>query len=128
MKLLFDTHTFIWWDSEPERLPADLLALCQDPTHRLILSVASVWEMQIKLQLGKLALKKPLAELIADQQEANGVEVLPVTLEHVLALDRLPAHHRDPFDRLLISQTLVEDTLLLTRDPAIVLYDVETRW
>jgi PIN domain nuclease of toxin-antitoxin system len=90
--------------------------------------VASVWEMQIKLQLGKLALKKPLAELIADQQEANGVEVLPVTLEHVLALDRLPAHHRDPFDRLLISQTLVEDTLLLTRDPAIVLYDVETRW
>ena len=128
MKLLFDTHTFIWWDSEPEKLPADLLALCQDPTHRLILSVASVWEMQIKLQLGKLALKKPLAELIADQQEANGVEVLPVTLEHVLALDRLPAHHRDPFDRLLISQTLVEDTLLLTRDPAIVLYDVETRW
>lgn len=98
MKLLLDTHAFIWWDSEPEKLSARSLAACQDTTNEILLSVASVWEMQIKQQLGKLKLNSPLAEIVANQQKTNGLEILSVSLEHVLALDRLPSHHKDPFD------------------------------
>jgi PIN domain nuclease of toxin-antitoxin system len=84
--------------------------------------------MQIKLQLGKLTLRKPLTELVASQQETNGLKVLPVALEHVLSLRRLPAHHRDPFDRLLVCQALVEEAPLLSGDPKIARYEVEIRW
>lgn len=102
MKALLDTHVFIWWDSAPDKLSPRARAVCQAWTNLLLLSVASAWEMQIKLQLGKLQLRLPLAEVIADQQQTNTIHVLPVALEHVLALQGLPAHHKDPFDRLLI--------------------------
>lgn len=128
MKLLFDTHTFIWWDSEPGKLPSTVLDLCNDPQNTLLLSVASVWEMQIKSQLGKFELERPLGELIEGQLNANAIEILPISLEHVLGLDDLPLHHRDPFDRLLISQTLVEKAVLLTRDALIGQYDVPIQW
>jgi len=124
MKLLFDTHAFIWWDSEPSRLSSRVLALCQDRTNSLYLSVASVWEMQIKSQLGKLKLNTPLDELVRRQQEVNGVELLPVLLDHVLTLRDLPSHHRDPFDRLLIAQTVVENATLVTHDPLVAKYPV----
>lgn len=77
MKILLDTHTFIWWDSEQTKLPATVLHLCQDQTNTLILSVASVWEMQIKHQLGKLTLKLSLAEIIEAQQHTNNYEDSP---------------------------------------------------
>jgi PIN domain nuclease of toxin-antitoxin system len=75
--------------------------MCQDTENLLLLSVASVWEMQIKLQLGKPKLVLPLSELVIGQQQINKIEVLAVKLKRVLALDRLPSHHKDPFDRLL---------------------------
>jgi len=128
MKLLLDTHTFIWWDSEPDKLSPPALALCQDRTNRLLLSVASVWEMQIKLQLGKLQLTLPLAEMIKGQQQHNGLAVLPITLAHVLALQNLPPHHKDPFDRLLIAQANVEDATLVSRDPLFSTYPVKVLW
>ncbi|MBU4397702.1 MAG: type II toxin-antitoxin system VapC family toxin, partial [Planctomycetes bacterium] len=90
----------------------------------LYLSVASVWEMQIKSQLGKLKLNTPLDELVRRQQEVNGVELLPVLLDHVLTLRDLPSHHRDPFDRLLIAQTVVENATLVTHDPLVAKYPV----
>jgi PIN domain nuclease of toxin-antitoxin system len=95
MKLLLDTHTFIWWDSEPARLSPQALALCQDRQNVLLLSVVSIWEMQIKLRLGKLRLALPLKEIIETQQQTNSIEILPVTLAHVLALENLPAYHKD---------------------------------
>lgn len=128
MKLLLDTHTFIWWDSEPAKLSPQALALCQDPQNSLLLSVASVWEMQIKLQLGKLRLTLPLAELIESQQRANNLEILPVLLAHVLALQHLPAHHKDPFDRLLIAQANVEDVALVSNDPMFPKYTDKVLW
>ena len=128
MKLLLDTHTFIWWDSEPSRLSSQALSLCQNQENTLLLSVASVWEMQIKLQLGKLSLKLPLAEVIESQRQANGVEVLPIRLEHVLTLEKLPAHHKDPFDRLLIAQAQVEDVVLVSGDPVFTRYPVKVIW
>jgi PIN domain nuclease of toxin-antitoxin system len=96
MKLLLDTHTFIWWDSEPARLSPQALALCQDRANTVLLSVASVWEMQIKLQLGKLKLNLPLAEVIESQQQTNNIEVLPVTLTHVLALGKFACSSQRP--------------------------------
>jgi len=125
MKLLFDTHAFIWWDSDPSKLSPRILALCQDRSNLLLLSVASAWEIQIKQQLGKLELEAPLAELVQRQREVNGVEVLPVLLDHVLALHNMPPHHRDPFDRILIAQALAENATLVTNDPVIAKYSVE---
>jgi len=128
MKLLLDTHTFIWWDSEPAKLSPRVLALCQDRTNSLLLSVASIWEMQIKLQLGKLKLNLPLVEIIESQQQRNNIEVLPVALAHVLALQNLPPHHKDPFDRLLMAQANVEGATLLCNDPVFAKYAVNTLW
>ncbi len=128
MKLLLDTHTFIWWDSEPAKLSFQALALCQDRQNVLLLSVVSVWEMQIKLQLGKLRLTLPLREIIETQRHTNNVEILPITLAHVLALEHLPTHHKDPFDRLLVAQAIVEEAVLVSADPNIVKYAVQVVW
>jgi PIN domain nuclease of toxin-antitoxin system len=128
MKLLFDTHTFIWWDSEPNKLSEQVLSLCQNPENELLLSVVSVWEMQIKHQLQKLELRLPLAELIHEQCERNSIQILSIELNHVLALDNLPAHHKDPFDRLLIAQANAEDILLISGDPVFSQYAVNRVW
>ncbi len=128
MNLLLDTHAFIWWHSEPENLSDRVLAACQDVTNTLALSVASVWEMQIKAQLGKLQLTKPLSEIIQHQQEQNQLQLLPVTLPIVLALDDLPMHHRDPFDRLLIAQAKVDQFVLVSNDSQFKQYPVSLFW
>jgi len=128
MKLLLDTHTFIWWDSEPQRLSQQVLNMCQDPENVLLASVASLWEMQIKLQLGKLELNKPLAELVSGQQEVNKIDILDVKLEHVLSLAKLPSHHKDPFDRLLIAQADIEEAILVSKDQIFTEYEVKVVW
>ncbi|HWP49701.1 MAG TPA: type II toxin-antitoxin system VapC family toxin [Candidatus Limnocylindrales bacterium] len=128
MKLLLDTHTFIWWDSEPSKLSPQALVLCQDRGNSVLLSVASVWEMQIKLQLDKLRLTLPLAEMIESQQQTNNIEVLPITLTHVLTLGELPSHHKDPFDRLLIAQAKVEGAVLVSKDPIFAMYSIQVLW
>lgn len=128
MKFLLDTHTFIWWDSEPTRLSQKILVQFQDRRNILLLSVASIWEMQIKLQLGKLSLKLPLAELVETQQRTNGIELLPIDLAHILALEGLPNHHKDPFDRLLIAQANVENAILVSNDPIFASYPVRLDW
>jgi len=128
MKLLLDTHVFIWWDSEPARLSPQVLALCQDRANTVLLSVASVWEMQIKSQLGKLKLSLPLTEVIESQERINNIKVLPITLAHVLALQNLPAHHKDPFDRLLIAQADIEGAILVSGDPILAKYPAKLLW
>src|SRR2546421_6668031 len=122
MRLLLDTHIFIWWADEPERLSSNALAALEDGTNDLILSVVSIWEIQLKIQLGKLKLSQPLIELVESQQETNGLQVLPLELPHVLALDTLPLHHKDPFDRLLIAQSIVADLTLVTADNKLSAY------
>ncbi len=128
MKLLLDTHTFIWWDSSPQKLSRKALALCQNLDNNLLLSIASIWEIQIKLQLGKLSLNLPLPELIESQQQTNNIELLPIDLTHVLTLDSLPNHHKYPFDRLLISQAIVEDAVLVSGDSILANYPVKIEW
>ena len=116
MRLLLDTRAFIWWDEDPTRLGLAAQKACFDPTTRLVLSVVSVWEIQLKVMLGKLGLAKPLRQMINDQVQQNGLEILTINLEHVLNLDALPSLHKDPFDRLLVAQAITEGCSLATHD------------
>ena len=127
MKLLLDTHAFIWWDSDPSRLSAPARAALHDPNSEVWLSVVSAWEMQIKAQLGRLALRLPLAQIVT-QQQANGVQVLSVSLDHVLAVEQLPTVHKDPFDRLLAAQANTEGAKLVSADRVFANYPVQVLW
>ncbi|MBC6432321.1 type II toxin-antitoxin system VapC family toxin [Nostoc sp. HG1] len=123
MKVLLDTHIFIWWDSEPDKLSPNILSLLQRTDTKLYVSVVSLWEIQIKSQLGKLTLSQSLED-IYDSQNKNGISFLSVIPAHVLNLNTLPLHHKDPFDRMLISQALVEGLTLISIDQIFKLYEV----
>lgn len=128
MKLLLDTHAFMWWHSEPNYIPKSTLALLQDPSHEVILSVVSLWEMQIKIQLGKLTLRDDLELMLKIQQEQNNISLISVTLPHILELKNLPLHHKDPFDRMLIAQSKVENATLISRDSVFKSYQCSLIW
>jgi PIN domain nuclease of toxin-antitoxin system len=127
VRLLLDAHSFIWWDGASARLSAAAFSACKDAANQLFLSAASVWEMQIKVQAGKLTLSLPLSTIVG-QQRASGVSILPIDAEHVLELANLPMAHKDPFDRLLIAQARIEGMTLVTRDPVFAQYPVATLW
>ena len=127
MNLLLDTHTFIWWDINPANLSPRALSALRDPANTKWISVVSIWEMVIKNQRGKLTLHQPLSQIVA-QQQANGLQVLVVSLAHVLAVEGLPPIHKDPFDRLLVAQTNVEAAELVTVDPIFAHYPVKVLW
>ncbi len=128
LDLLFDTHSFIWWADEPMKLSRAALAALEDEDNRLFVSDVSIWEMQIKVQLGKMKLKLPLEDLIESQQRDNEVKILPIKTEHILALDGFPFHHKDPFDRLLIAQSKVENLMLVTLDSDFPPYGAKLLW
>jgi PIN domain nuclease of toxin-antitoxin system len=125
MNVLLDTHVFLWWDSLPEKLPAAYRQICEDPDTQLYLSMASVWEMQIKIQLGKLKLKQSLAEIIPEQQAINKLQIIPIEFRHILSLSDLPDAHKDPFDRIIIAQAKSNNLPILTVDTIFSLYPVE---
>jgi PIN domain nuclease of toxin-antitoxin system len=127
MKLLLDTHAFFWWDSDPGRLSPAASAAVRDRSNVVLVSTVTIWEMVIKAELGKLTLRLPLADIVA-QQQANGMVVLPVTLPHTLAVQGLPPIHRDPFDRLLIAQANAEGAELVSADHLIARYPVQVLW
>lgn len=127
MKGLVDTHAFIWWYSDPTRLSVAALAFFQDPSSIVLVSVVSVWEILIKFQLGKMTLNTPLRTILT-QQQANGIQILPVILDHVLAVESLPPTHKDPFDRLLIAQANVEGAVLVSVDKIFNQYPVKVLW
>ncbi len=128
MKLLLDTHVFIWWAVEPQRLPPRVYEACEDPGNELLLSVASLHEMQIKLNAGRLRLHKPLSGLVEEHVRENALGVLSVRASHIYALADLPGIHRDPFDRLLVAQAIVEDAFLARADETIAKYPVRVFW
>ena len=128
MNLLLDTHTFLWSAYSPELLSEKVRQLLTNEDHNWWLSLASIWEIQIKNQLGKLNLRLPLEELIEVQQQTNGLQLLFIELSHIYALSELYGFHRDPFDRLLIAQAKVEQLPILSRDSMFDQYCIERIW
>lgn len=128
MRLLLDTHAFIWLWEDVSKVPPRVLAACENPENQLYLSIASIWEMQIKVGVGRLSFQQPLPEIIENQKNENGVSILPVSLPHLWQLAALPAHHNDPFDRLLVAQATSEKMALITADRHIAGYPVELFW
>lgn len=124
MNMLLDTQIFIWAATEPRRLSQSLRQALQDQENNLFISVASLWEMQIKVQIGKLPLPLPAREFVAVHCLTIGVQRLPVIESHIWALDALPLFHRDPFDRLLIAQAITEGYQLVSADPVFKQYPV----
>ena len=123
MKVLLDTHAFIWWDSEPNKLSEQTLELLFQPKTIRFVSVVSLWEIQIKHQLGKLALNQPLEEIYQSQGQ-NGITFLTMSPAHIFNLSALPQHHKDPFDRMLISQAMCDELTVISKDSKFQLYDV----
>jgi PIN domain nuclease of toxin-antitoxin system len=128
MKLLLDTHAFVWWANEPEKLSSHARECCEDIQNTLFLSVASIWEMQIKLQIGKMKLNTPLRSAIDNQRQTNDLRIMEIEMEHVFALDALPRHHKDPFDRMLIAQANIEELFVVTKDEIFSAYPVKLLW
>ena len=125
MRLLLDTHVFLWLQTEPERI-GDHLPLVEDRTTTLFLSAASAWEIAIKYGIGRLPLPEPPERYVPTRMRAIGAEALPIEHAHALAVAALPALHRDPFDRLLIAQAGAAGATILTADPAVAQYPAET--
>lgn len=128
MRLLLDTHVLLWWHDQPARLTETAYDAINDPGNDVFISVVNGWEIQIKAQLGKLMLPKPLNIILQEEQATNGFRLLSVTIEHVYALDSLPLHHRDPFDRFLIAQAHQGDLTLVTHDPKLSPYSISLLW
>jgi PIN domain nuclease of toxin-antitoxin system len=124
MKILVDTQCWLWMAASPERLSADARALVETTEHELFLSAASAWEIAIKHALGKLRLPEPPASYVPTRIDALRMLRLPIEHGHALRVATLPAHHRDPFDRMLIAQAQEEDLPILTADPVFREYDI----
>lgn len=125
MNLLIDNHEFIWWADSPQKLSPKILSALLDKTNALFLSSASVWEMQIKVQIKKLSFKRGLKTTIEMHRLQNNLQILPVSLEHIYELENLPFYHKDPFDRLLIAQAVAENYTLVTDDANFSAYPVK---
>jgi PIN domain nuclease of toxin-antitoxin system len=128
MRLLLDTHTFLWWIADDPRLSKKACEVIGDGKNQLFLSAASGWEIAVKARLGRLQMPDDLEHFILEQTALNAIENLPVILSHALHVYTLPDYHRDPFDRLLISQAQLEGLPILTADPQISQYSVEVVW
>ena len=128
MKLLLDTHTFLWWVEDAASLSAKARAAIADPGHPCLFSVASGWEMAIKISLGKLKIPAALDRFLPEQLAANSVEMLGIETRHLALVATLPFHHRDPFDRLLAAQALGDELTIVSADPIFKRYGVKRIW
>jgi PIN domain nuclease of toxin-antitoxin system len=127
MKALLDTHAFLWalaGDARMSRHARDIFAGSAD----LSLSIASFWEILIKVQSGKLNFPRPAGPYVIRRLAENRIKRLPISIDHLLALERLPMHHRDPFDRMLIAQSMEEDWPIITADPMFKQYPIQVIW
>ena len=121
MKVLLDTHILLWWLADDEQLPAPAAATIADPDTEVVVSAASAWEISVKQAAGRLDAPEDLLDAVA----ANDFGTLPVTAGHAMAAGQLPAHHADPFDRLLIAQAQIEELTLVSVDSRFADYEVE---
>ena len=128
MKLLLDTHTLIWAVDAPSKLGPQAVTALQDPANDLLLSAATIWEIAIKVGLGKLSLSMPYRQWMNQAITDLGMTVLPITVEYADVQVNLPKHHGDPFDRLLVAQSQVENIHLVSADPVFDQYGINRLW
>jgi PIN domain nuclease of toxin-antitoxin system len=128
MKVLVDTHTFIWALLHDHRITPKARQILRSDEHELVFSLVSLWEIAIKIKTGRLNTIGSSVSYIRDEMNAYGMELLPIRYEHILQLESLPAHHSDPFDRLLIAQAITESLPILTGDKAFASYGVKLLW
>jgi len=128
MKLLLDTHIFLWWITDDPRLSKKARELIGDGHNTLYWSAASSWEVSIKYALGRIPLPEVPEQFLPAEIEKNRIESLPIIDVHAFKAGQLPPHHRDPFDRMLIAQAQVESIAILTNDRQLNHYDVEIHW
>lgn len=124
MRVLFDTHALLWYHLGDARLSATALSVMDDR----FVSVASLWEIGIKVSKGKLILNEPFVDFVQHAVHDNGFSLLPINAAHIERLLGLPFHHNDPFDRILVAQALVDNVPLVTRDQDIVRYPITQVW
>lgn len=128
MKLLLDTHPFLWWVGGDSQLSDRARELIADGSNEVLFSVASAWEIVVKTSLGRLWLQEDPETFIGEQLEANAFGVLPIHLRHALALAGLPDLHRDPFDRMLVAQAQSDRIAIVSGDRQVAAYPVEVVW
>lgn len=128
MRILLDTHAFLWWIDDAPEISSRAKRLIADPGTEVLLSLASVWEMAIKISLDKLKISSPLERFVPEQLSLNGFRYLDIDFPHISRVSVLPFHHRDPFDRLLIAQSLEEKLPILSADKTFRQYGVKTIW
>lgn len=128
MRLLLDTHTFIWFVTDSSKLNLSVKALIEDENNEKLFSIVSIWEMAIKQSIGKLSFNLPFKTFIQQQISANSINILNINLDHIDAVVSLPLHHRDPFDRLIIAQAIVEQIPVLSGDTVFDAYSVQRLW
>ena len=128
MRYLLDTHTLLWFISEDQKLSDRARRLILDSGSEIFLSIASLWEIAIKVNIGKLALDKPFNQLFPDELDSRGIEILDITIDSLVQLTALPPHHRDPFDRLIIAQALVENLPIISVDGNFDTYGIVREW
>lgn len=128
MKLLIDTHTFLWFIDNHVNLCTTARTLIEDTSNEIFLSTASLWEMVIKISTGKLSLNQPFQTFISSQLTINDIAILDIQLSHIALLENLPFHHRDPFDRMMIVQALYEQIPIVGSDTAFDAYGVTHLW
>jgi PIN domain nuclease of toxin-antitoxin system len=128
VRLLLDTHTVIWWVDQDHLLSPSSYAAIADPANDLLLSAGTIWEIAIKVGLAKLSLSQPYRQWLSQAIADLGVTVLPVTVAYADVQAGLPHHHRDPFDRLLIAQALVENVPLISKDDTFDQYGITRVW
>ncbi|BAY10843.1 type II toxin-antitoxin system VapC family toxin [Calothrix sp. NIES-2098] len=128
MKLLLDSQCWLWWFAQPERLNEEAIAQIANEANELWLSVASIWEIGIKVSIGKLPLPDSLDSYFSNRMAQLGVRSLEITASHALQAAALPLHHRDPFDRMLIAQAQIEAMTLVSADSIFSQYNISLLW
>ena len=128
MKVLLDTHAFLWLITDEDRLSENARETFLNTENSLFFSAASLWEICIKKSLGKICLKGGWFQTIQKEMEINTIQWLPIEMTHCAEVTELPYHHRDPFDRMLIAQAIVEKMKLLSRDSRLSGYAIELLW
>ncbi|PPD21461.1 MAG: PIN domain nuclease [Methylomonas sp.] len=125
MRFLLDTHTLLWFLTDDAALSTTAKTIVELADNTILISPASYWEIAIKISLGEYRLPEPLSSFMARELSRNGMTILPISIEHAEHVAALPFHHRDPFDRLLIAQALVENVQVVSIDTAFDAYDIK---